>query len=167
MIIIIIPRPTIQTRPPSDIHHLILAHSSSLRRTSSGGHPRELFGSNMLDKLTPGYSIVLLPGGLEWRVDRSHPNFNGQLRAGMAFPCVLDIVGTSNTDLCIIPHSKFGSRKTPRQFSQQTHTNPSSNAPSALQRNHFLNASLDFVLLAGEGVVLDGENEWERWLANP
>ena len=109
------------------------------------------------------YSIVLLPGGLEWRVDRSHPNFNGQLRAGMTFPCVLDIVETSNTDLCIIPHSNFGSRKTPRQFSQQTHTNPSSNAPSALQRNHFLNASLDFVLLAGGGVVLDGENEWERW----
>ena len=115
MIIIIIPRPTIQTRPPSDIHHLILAHSSSLR-TNSGSHPCELFGLNMLDKLAPGYSIVLLPGGLEWRVDQSHPNFNGQLRAGMAFPCILDIIGTSNTDLCIKPHSKFDARKTPGSF---------------------------------------------------
>ena len=81
----------------------------------------------------------------------------------MTFPGILGITGASNTDLCIIPHSKFGARKTPQQFSQQTYTNPSSNAPSAPQRNHFLNASLNFVLLAGEGVVLDGENEWERW----
>ena len=81
----------------------------------------------------------------------------------LAFPCVIDIVGTSNTDLCILPHNKFGARKNLQRFSQRKYTNPSSNAPSAPQRNHFLNASLDFVLLAGEGVVLDGENEWERW----